>query len=162
MTKSRTKQIPATQKPAAQKPAGQELGAQNPCCGDVSHTLGQRQTRQREAILRVLHSASGPLPVAEIHALAQKKNTVGIATVYRTLKMLLQQKQIRAVTLPSGETRYEGEPQAHHDHFQCRVCQQVFDLDACPLRLKNGAKLPGGFLVEDHQMLLYGLCPACV
>ncbi len=150
-------------KSAAIKNIGAEKKlAQKPCCEDASHELGQRQTRQRDAILRVLHSASGPLPVAEIHTRAQKKSKVGIATVYRTLKMLQQNKQIRAVTLPSGETRYEGEPQAHHDHFQCRNCHQVFDLDACPLSLKSGAKLPGGFLVEDHQMLLYGLCPACI
>jgi Fur family ferric uptake transcriptional regulator len=149
-------------KSAAIKKSGVRRLAPTPCCDDASHALGQRQTRQRDAILRVLHAAGGPLPVAEIHALAQKKSKVGIATVYRTLKMLQQNEQIRAVTLPSGETRYESEPQAHHDHFQCRVCRQVFDLDACPLRLKSGSKLPGGFLVEDHQMLLYGLCPSCV
>ncbi len=151
-----------TKTSAIEKIGAEKTLAQKPCCDDVSHELGQRQTRQRDAILRVLHSSSGPLPVPEIHALAQKKTAVGIATVYRTLKMLQQNKQIRAVTLPSGETRYEGEPQAHHDHFQCRVCQQVFDLDVCPLRLKSGEKLPGGFLVEDHQMLLYGLCPSCI
>ena len=151
-----------TKSPAIKKSDAEKNIAPDLCCDDSSHALGQRQTRQRDAILRVLHSANGPLPVAEIHALAQKKSAVGIATVYRTLKMLQQNKQIRAVTLPSGETRYEGEPQAHHDHFQCRVCNQVFDLDTCPLRLKSGSKLPGGFLVEDHQMLLYGLCPSCV
>ena len=83
-------------------------------------------------------------------------------TVYRTLKLLQQNGTIQAVTLPSGETCYQGEPHAHHDHFQCRKCNQVFDLDVCPLRLKSGTELPGGFIVQDHQMLLYGLCPACV
>lgn len=125
--------------------------------------VGQRQTRQRDAILQVLHSANGPLPVPEIHARASDlRGGLGIATVYRTLKLLQENGSIQAVTLPSGETCYQGEPHEHHDHFQCRKCNQVFDLDVCPLRLKSGTELPGGFIVQDHQMLLYGLCPACV
>jgi len=125
--------------------------------------LGQRQTRQRDAILEVLRLAHGPLAVPEIHARALGlRSGLGIATVYRTLKLLQQNGTIQAVTLPSGETCYQGEPHAHHDHFQCRKCNQVFDLDVCPLRLKSGTQLPGGFVVQDHQMLLYGLCPACV
>lgn len=127
-----------------------------------SHSLGQRQTRQRDAILKVLQLAIGPLSVPDIHARAAKlQGKIGIATIYRTLKLLLANGQIHVVTLPSGETCYQGEPHEHHDHFQCRQCNQVFDLDACPLRLKSGTVLPGGFVVEDHQMLLYGLCPDC-
>jgi len=130
--------------------------------GKAASPLGQRQTRQRDAILRVLQSAHGPLPVPEIHARALAlQEKIGIATVYRTLKLLQQSGQIHAVTLPTGETCYQGEPHEHHDHFQCRNCHQVFDLDVCPLRLKSGTKLPGGFVVEDHQMLIYGLCPSC-
>lgn len=131
------------------------------CCDDHSHSLGQRQTRQRDAILRVLHSASGPLPVPEIHARAGQQGKIGIATVYRTLKLLQENGQIHAVTLPSGETCYQGKPGEHHDHFQCRNCNQVFDLDVCPLHLKSGSTLPGGFVVEDHRILLSGLCPSC-
>src|SRR5690606_1432686 len=125
--------------------------------GVASSVLGQRQTRQREAILRVLQTAHGPLPVSEIHARAlELQGKIGIATVYRTLKLLQENGQIHAVTLPSGDTLYQGEPHEHHDHFQCRNCHQVFDLDVCPLRLKSGTKLPGGLIVEDHQLLLYG------
>lgn len=125
--------------------------------------LGKRQTRQRSAILQVLQFANGPLSVPEIHARALKQGgKIGIATVYRTLRLLLESAQIQMVTLPTGETCYQNEPHAHRDHFQCRVCNQVFDLDACPLRLKSGTELSGGFIVEDHQMLLYGLCPTCI
>lgn len=124
--------------------------------------IGHRQTRQRDTILQVLHAAAGPLSVPEIHARALKQGKIGIATVYRALKLLRQNDQAQAVRLPSGETCYQCEPHAHHDHFQCRECHLVFDLDSCPLRIKRGTTLKGGFVVEDHQMLLYGLCPDCV
>ncbi len=143
------------------KTTAQPVEEHTSCCDDHSHSLGQRQTRQRDAILRVLHSANGPLPVPEIHTQAAQQGKIGIATVYRTLKLLQENGQIQAITLPSGETRYQGKPREHHDHFQCRNCQQVFDLDVCPLHLKAGSTLPGGFVVEDHQILLSGLCPSC-
>ena len=124
-------------------------------------SLGQRQSRRRDAILRVLANADGPLAVPEIFALAKKVIPVGIATVYRTINLLLAANQVQSLVLPSGETRYESADRGHHDHFQCRKCRHVFDLHVCPLHLAAGTIIPGGFLVEDHEMTLYGLCPGC-
>ena len=127
----------------------------------IATSLGQRQTRQRDAILRVLSEAKGPLSTPEIFKLAKKVIPLGIATVYRTINLLLAAKEIQSVILPSGETRYESADLGHHDHFQCRKCQHVFDLSVCPLHLASGTIIPGGFMVEDHEMTLYGLCPDC-
>jgi Fur family ferric uptake transcriptional regulator len=124
-------------------------------------SLGQRQTRQRDAILKVLTEANGPLSVPEIFALAQKSIPLGIATVYRAVNLLLTAREIQSVILPSGETRYESADLGHHDHFQCRNCSHVFDLSVCPLHLASGTIIPGGFIVEDHEMTLYGICPDC-
>lgn len=124
-------------------------------------SVGQRQTRQREAIGRVIAGARGPLTAREIHAQAQAETSaLGIATVYRAIKLLLEAGEIKCVVLPSGEARYESATRGHHDHFLCRMCEQVFDL-GCPLRLPRGTALPGGFVVEDHEMTLFGLCPSC-
>jgi len=127
-----------------------------------SSQLGQRQTRQRDAIFQVIEETSGPLAVEEIHRRAQKHlPRLGIATVYRALKLMLESRQVQQVNMPSGETRYESAHLGHHDHFQCRGCHKVFDLEKCPLQLKTGATLPGGFVVEDHEMTLFGLCATC-
>jgi Fur family ferric uptake transcriptional regulator len=124
--------------------------------------VGQRRTRQREAILRSIQEADGPLPVPEIHDRARKSlAALGIATVYRTLKLLHDAGQIKPVILPSGETRYEKSGLGHHEHFRCRVCEQVFDLSVCPVHIPAGTILAGGFLVEDHEMTLYGVCGNC-
>ena len=124
-------------------------------------SCGQRQPRQRDSILKVLADADGPLSVPEIHTLARKKIPLGIATVYRTISLLLSTNEVQSVILPSGETRYESADLGHHDHFQCRKCQHVFDLSVCPLHLASGTIIPGGFLVESHEMTLFGLCPKC-
>ena len=128
-----------------------------------SSQLGQRQTRQRDAILSVISEASGPLSVPEIHERSgDKLPGIGIATIYRTLKLLQENAQIQAVILPSGESRFEPAGHGHHEHFQCRKCNQVFDIHVCPLKLPTGGALPGGFVVEDHELTLYGTCPTCV
>lgn len=125
--------------------------------------IGQRKTQQREAILQVIADAPGPLSVPEIHEKATEKlESLGIATVYRTLKLLQESEQIHSVILPSGESRFESAEHGHHEHFQCRTCTRVFDVHTCSLPKTRGATLPGGFVIEDHELTFYGTCPDCV
>jgi len=129
----------------------------------VPASLGQRHTRQRDAILDVITGAKGPVSIQQILERAQTalEGGLGIATVYRTLNLLLEAKAIQPVILPNGQTRYERSGMGHHDHFQCRRCKNVYDLEGCPLHLASGTIIPGGYIVEDHEMTLYGVCPAC-
>lgn len=125
-------------------------------------SLGQRQTRQRDAILRVIAEADGPLSIPEIHERARREHArTGLATIYRTLKLLQEGGQIQSVILPSGESRFETAQRGHHEHFQCRSCEHVFDLHVCPLDLPRNSLIGNGFVVEDHELTLYGLCPGC-
>jgi len=128
----------------------------------VPALLGQRHTRQRDAILQAITSARGPVSIQQILTRAQGAlGSLGIATVYRTLNLLLESKRIQTVVRPGGQTCYERSGLGHHDHFQCRACKNVYDLEVCPLHLASGTIIPGGYMVEDHEMTLYGLCPAC-
>jgi Fur family transcriptional regulator, ferric uptake regulator len=123
--------------------------------------LGQRRTRQRQIIEEVIRGASGPLTVNEIHErVVGAVEGVGIATVYRTIKLLLEGERIQTVILPSGETRYEATGLGHHHHFHCRVCDLVFDLETCPVSVPAG-RYEQGFIVDAHELTLYGTCPRC-
>lgn len=125
-------------------------------------SLGQRHTRQRDEIVQVIRSAQGPLTVPEILARAQRSIPgLGVATVYRTLKLLQEGGQVQTVILPSGETRWESAGLGHHHHFHCRVCDEVFDVDTCPVSVAGGRELGNGFVVESHDLTLYGTCPDC-
>ncbi len=124
--------------------------------------LGQRHTRQRDVILQTITDAAGPVSVAQIFKRGKKElGKLGIATVYRTLNLLMEGKRVKEVIWPDGRTCYERAGLGHHDHFQCRRCKTVYDLEVCPLHLAKGTIIPGGYMVEDHEMTLYGLCPAC-
>lgn len=82
-----------------------------------------------------------------------------MATVYRNLKMLVDEGAIAVVTLPGESPRYEPAEHAHHHHFQCTQCRRVFDVHACPGDI--GQLAPKGFTVEHHELTLYGRCDEC-
>ncbi len=124
--------------------------------------IGERHTRQRDVVFGVIVRAAGPLTVAQIHERAAREvESLGIATVYRTLKLLAASGQLRTVLMPDGETRYEPADRGHHHHFHCRVCDQVFDLEVCPVTIPRQSNFAGGYRVESHEVTLHGVCPAC-
>ncbi len=120
----------------------------------------ERNTRQRSAIRDAIAQADRPLLPQEVLDAAQKDVPgLGIATVYRNLKVLVGEGELQAVNLPGENPRFELVGHQHHHHFQCRQCQRVFDVHACPGDLSRLA--PQGFTVEDHDLTLYGRCSDC-
>lgn len=122
-------------------------------------TAVPRQTKQRDAIISILRTALGPLSVQDIHEQAQRVlPQLGMATVYRTIKLLHESGQIHGVNI-AGELRYERTGLSHHHHFYCRACGLALDLNLCPLA--QHIQLPAGYVLETHEITLYGLCPNC-
>lgn len=120
----------------------------------------ERNTRQRTAIREAIVKAARPLLPQEVLEAAQADAPgLSIATVYRNLKALLDDGELRAVMLPGENPRYEAAGGGHHHHFQCTRCQRVFEVHACPGDLASLA--PAGFTVEDHDLTLYGRCSEC-
>ena len=120
----------------------------------------ERNTRQRSAIREAIAEARRPLlPQEVLQAAQQAVPGLGIATVYRNLKGLVEEGELQAVHLPGENPRFELAGPQHHHHFQCRQCRRVFDVHACPGDLSRLA--PRGFTVEDHDLTLYGRCEAC-
>ena len=120
----------------------------------------QRLTRQRAAIGRVIQVANHPLSPREVLEQAHKAaGAVGLATVYRNLKLLVAQGVVKVIELPGENPRYESAKSAHHHHFQCTSCRRIYDVAGCPGNLRRLA--PRGFTVEAHDVTLYGRCSEC-
>lgn len=120
----------------------------------------ERSTRQRDAIRSAIHAARRPLSPREV--LEGARNIVralGMATVYRNLKLLVAEGAVQIITLPGESPRYEVSEAAHHHHFQCTTCRRVYDVPGCPGDLRRLA--PRGFTVEHHDVTLYGRCLDC-
>jgi Fur family ferric uptake transcriptional regulator len=120
----------------------------------------ERGTRQRDAIKSVIQASKRPLSPGEVLEAARSAvNALGLATVYRTLKLLVAEGTVQVITLPGESPRYEIAESAHHHHFQCNGCRRVYDVPGCPGDLHRLAPL--GFTVEHHDLTLYGRCADC-
>lgn len=120
----------------------------------------QRNTRQKAAIREVFLAMDRPLGPQEVleHA-GSRTEGLGIATVYRNIKGLMEEGWLVPVELPGEPARYEVAGKAHHHHFHCESCQRVYDLPGCPISVK--LTLPAGYISTRHEVVLYGRCPAC-
>lgn len=119
----------------------------------------ERSTRQRSAIRQALLDADRPLLATEVLQAAKKDvPSLGLATVYRALKTLVAQDDLKVVSLPGENPRFEF-AHGHHHHFSCQACGRVYDIHACPGNLAQLA--PPDFLVDSHELTLYGTCAKC-
>jgi Fur family ferric uptake transcriptional regulator len=120
----------------------------------------QRETKQRQAIREVFARHPDPLSIGEI--LLQGRQflpSLSIATVYRAVREMVEEKQLTVVELPGRPPHYERAGKHHHHHFVCRRCERVFELEGC---LEGWKSLtPQGFSVEEHEIILYGRCQEC-
>jgi Fur family ferric uptake transcriptional regulator len=86
----------------------------------------ERATRQRDAIKSAIQTAKRPLSPLEVLEQARVVvHALGIATVYRNLKLLVAEGIVQIITLPGESPRYEMRESAHHHHFQCTTCCRV-------------------------------------
>ena len=121
----------------------------------------KRQTKQRDIIKQTIDDAGRPLAPKEILELAgEQLATLSLATVYRAIRALLEDGYITEVHLPGENVRYERSDRGHHHHFQCSLCHRAFDLAHCPGDAID-KMAPPGFVVEAHDITLYGACDEC-
>lgn len=127
---------------------------------DNNKTAMPRNTQQRQAMLGVLKASKRPLSSLEVLEKSQEiVAQLGIATVYRNLKNMVQEGVLQTVTLPNEAPRYELAHLHHHHHFQCKQCDKVFDVHGCLNGINELA--PAGFKVDSHDITLYGTCSEC-
>ncbi len=121
----------------------------------------KRKTEQRKDIRRILSDSTRPLTAQEIHARARAMQPrIGMATIYRAINALVEEEWLHAVELPGEAARYERAGIGHHHHFQCECCRRVFDVPGCGG--VDTSRLPTGFEVVRHEVLLYGRCADCI
>jgi Fur family ferric uptake transcriptional regulator len=120
----------------------------------------KRRTNQRNAIQEVFLRRDHPMSIEDILKDGRKKvPSLNQATVYRNVKALVARGWLKRVNTPALGTLYEREGKEHHHHFQCRSCDHVFELPGCTLRKLH--PVPSGFVIEGHEIFLFGLCAAC-
>jgi len=132
---------------------------------------GLKVTTQRLAVLTVLsQKPDSHLTAEEIYDLVRVSNPeIGLATVYRTIQMLLELKIVDRIYLDDGYVRYElghvyeDEDSHHHHHLICIKCGRVMSFQGDLLEdFEKRIEDKTGFQIQDHDVKLYGYCTDCL
>jgi Fur family ferric uptake transcriptional regulator len=121
-------------------------------------------TRQRELVAQVLFHAQDHLSVEGIRGeLRRQGEPVGLATVYRTLELLVESGLVRAHEFGEGFKRYEAvAAQSDHEHLICERCGRVVEFANERLeRMLPVLADEHGFQHRRHRVEVYGVCRAC-
>ena len=147
--------------------ASQYLVIRNPL-GSGLHQEGKRLTKQRLKVLNLFENI-GPgnhLSAEEVHnELIASNAKVSLATIYRTLRLLVQMGLLNERELSEGGHRYEllsNEFPDHH-HLICIRCGRTEEFED-PNIIEAGKLAANikGFKLIESSFNVRAICPNCL
>ncbi len=124
---------------------------------------GYRLTPQRELIVEAIAHSGRHMTAEEVlEIVRQKTSAVNIATVYRTLDLLVEKGLVTRTDLGEGRVVYATVRHGPHIHLVCRRCGRVMEADAALLdSLTDALREQYHFCCDTGHLTLTGLCEAC-
>ena len=121
---------------------------------------GHRVTNPRRSVISLLEDKSDGFSAEEI---SHELPGVGRATVYRTIKLLLEAGVICKLVLPDGGSKYSLARIEHHHHTLCIKCGTVGEFRNTTIeRLVRaiGEHISGE--IVGHRMEFHVICEQCL
>jgi Fur family ferric uptake transcriptional regulator len=148
------------------RPAGETraTGGRVPPRGTISGVNApRRETRQRTAVATALGELEEFVSAQELHQkLRSQGESVGLATVYRTLQHLTEDGEVDVLRTGDGEAVYRRCSSGHHHHLVCRSCRRTVEVDSGAVeRWTRRIAEENGFADVDHVLEVFGTCADC-
>ncbi len=123
-----------------------------------------RWTVQRKGVLEVFLEMKGHVGIEDLfEAVKEQDPSIGIATVYRTMTLMVECGLAREnISLSGGKSYEKLYRQSHHDHLVCIRCGKIVEFQHTLIeqfQLEVCRKYD--FAMTSHRMDLYGLCFDC-
>ena len=125
---------------------------------------GLKTTKQRKVILDVFLKLGRHSTLEQILSAVQKEMPkIGLATIYRTMRLFVEAKIAHEQRFEDGLTRYEpfleGE---HHDHLICTKCNAIFEFEDDIIEERQRMIAASyGMTIISHTLDIYGICEEC-
>jgi Fur family ferric uptake transcriptional regulator len=118
-----------------------------------------RVTRQRLIIVSTFSRVKDHVSVDDLLERVKREDaTVGYATVYRTLKLLVDAGLASARQFGDGFTRFEPRPEEHHDHLVDEEAGTVHEFhDERIERMQEEIAAHHGFQLTRHRHDVFGV-----
>lgn len=125
---------------------------------------GLKVTPQRLAILKVLREKMNHPTAENVHTeLIKDYPAISLTTVYNTLSRFAEAGMVKVLDVDSQKKRFDHNTKPH-DHFHCRVCNNIFDVVLEPqtyFDADNEGNGMEGHRVDDVSVNLRGVCRFC-
>jgi Fe2+ or Zn2+ uptake regulation protein len=124
---------------------------------------GLRMTEQRRAIFEAFSRSDRHLSAEEIYDLVRgSRSGVGIATIWRNMKLMRQAGIAEEHHFLDGRVRYEKKCTMDHGHMICIVCGRPVEFGAGKIisELRHVANI-NSFEVTDFKVSIFGTCFLC-
>ena len=121
-----------------------------------------QRTRSQERIMTLLQSLKRSLSAQDLYIeLRNREQSMGLATVYRSLEALKLEGAVQVRTLANGESVYSPIQSDRH-HLTCVNCGVSVPIDRCPVHdLEKQLEKSHTFKVYYHTLEFFGLCQKC-
>ena len=127
-------------------------------------TENMKFTPQRLSVLLEMVNNKEHRECEEIYlALRSTGDNVSLATVYRTMDILVAHDFARKIDIGDGRARYETKiNHPHHDHLICIECGQITEfMNDTIENLQDVVCKENGFKLIRHIHQLFGICNKC-
>ncbi|MBI2068270.1 MAG: transcriptional repressor [Deltaproteobacteria bacterium] len=122
-----------------------------------------KTTKQRDRIVEEFLRVHQHLTVEELLFRVRRQDaSIGPATVYRALKLLIECGLASKREFGGGKARYEQGTDRHHDHLICVGCGKIVEFENEEIeKLQIKVCKKNKFHLAHHKMELYGTCCQC-
>lgn len=120
-------------------------------------------TKLGKELYDLIQASDGHMTADQIHTELKNEGVkMGIATVYRNLNALFDQKLINRVRHPELGYIYDKNTHEHY-HFRCIKCDRIQDVEI-PYQSQTHELVEDalGVVVMSHDMNFEGICAACL
>jgi Fur family ferric uptake transcriptional regulator len=123
-------------------------------------TVPRRGGRQRDAVAAFLEGENTFRSAQSIHGqLREQGSGIGLATVYRALQGLVEDREVDALRTDDGEVVYRRCSRGHHHHLVCRECGRTVEVEGPAVeRWATRVADEHGFRDVSHTLEIFGTC----
>jgi Fur family transcriptional regulator, stress-responsive regulator len=123
---------------------------------------GLRVTRQRLAVLDALVELAHADTESVIDAVRRELPETSHQAVYDALRTLTAAGLARRIQPNGSVARYEARVGDNHHHLVCRSCGAITDVDCAVGHVPCLAPSDDhGFVIDEAEVIYWGLCPTC-
>jgi Fur family ferric uptake transcriptional regulator len=126
--------------------------------------MGMLRSKQREKILEVFLKMESHPTINDLYESVKKRNPeIGLATVYRAMKVICAAGLARETDFGDGLKRFEHEyGHEHHDHLVCVKCGRIIEVISPEIeKLQNELTKKHNFTPLRHRLQIFGTCRSC-